>query len=328
MKKKNLFLLLTLLTSIFILLRPTKAQDTSITNYMPMAVGNVWIYSVSAMGPTCGCEKYIQTKIIGTVIKNARKYYLFQNIEKIIIGCSCSCINLPYDTNRVDSVSGNVNSYSVTGCSYSPFEIMIDSLRASLHDTIHFCFTSYPITCLNTDSVLMFGVRRAARGYGIVEFEGERIYKYVKDIGYASNFADGTWGSCNTTLLGCVINGVVYGDTSFALLSVNPVGTEIPKEYSLSQNYPNPFNPSTKIMFNIAPLLNQGGVAPKQVGDRVVTLKIYDLLGREVAILVNEQLKPGTYEVNFDGTNFSSGVYFYQLKADEFMDTKKLILMK
>jgi hypothetical protein len=102
----------------------------------------------------------------------------------------------------------------------------------------------------------------------------------------------------------------------------------IPESYSLDQNYPNPFNPSTKIKFDIAPLLNQGGVAPKQVGDRVVTLKIYDLLGREVAILVNEQLKPGTYEVNFDGTNFSSGVYFYQLKADEFMDTKKLILMK
>jgi hypothetical protein len=109
---------------------------------------------------------------------------------------------------------------------------------------------------------------------------------------------------------------------------VNPVGTEIPKEYSLSQNYPNPFNPSTKIMFNIAPLLNQGGVAPTLVGDGVVTLKIYDLLGREVTTLVNQQLKPGTYEVEFDGTNYPSGVYFYKLISGDFLDVKKLVLIK
>jgi hypothetical protein len=69
-------------------------------------------------------------------------------------------------------------------------------------------------------------------------------------------------------------------------------------------------------------------VAPTQVGDGVVTLKIYDLLGHEIAVLVNEQLKPGTYEVEFDGTNYPSGVYLYKLTTGDFSESRKMILVK
>ncbi len=94
----------------------------------------------------------------------------------------------------------------------------------------------------------------------------------------------------------------------------------IPEEYSLSQNYPNPFNPTTTISFsipNIASSFNSN-----------VTLKIYDLLGREVNTLVNEVKQPGSYQVQFDASELSSGIYFYALSAGDFYQTKKLVLLK
>lgn len=91
-------------------------------------------------------------------------------------------------------------------------------------------------------------------------------------------------------------------------------------DFSLFQNYPNPFNPQTKIKFDI----------PSNVKGQTsnVKLVIYDLLGREVTTLVNEELKPGTYEADWDGSNYSSGVYFYKLTAGNFIETKKMVLMK
>ncbi len=112
-----------------------------------------------------------------------------------------------------------------------------------------------------------------------------------------------------------------------------------PTKFSLSQNYPNPFNPTTKIKYTIPttpaslPLLGKEGIE-----GWLVTLKVYDILGNEVATLVNEYKSPGTYEVEFNSvgarhassnTNvLPSGVYFYQLKAGDFIETKKMILLR
>ena len=85
----------------------------------------------------------------------------------------------------------------------------------------------------------------------------------------------------------------------FGIINAN---LEIPKEFKLGQNYPNPFNPTTKIMFEIP--LSKGGILG------VVSLKIYDITGREIQTLVNEKLNPGTYEVTFDGSNFASRSLF------------------
>jgi len=98
-------------------------------------------------------------------------------------------------------------------------------------------------------------------------------------------------------------------------IGIQNISTEIPDKYSLSQNYPNPFNPSTNIKFEL----------PKS---NYVTLKIYDALGRETATLVNEKLAPGTYEVDWNGSNYSSGVYFYRLITDNFNETKKMLMIK
>jgi hypothetical protein len=96
-------------------------------------------------------------------------------------------------------------------------------------------------------------------------------------------------------------------------------------EFKLEQNYPNPFNPSTKIKFTIPTADN-----PLRGGARggLVTLKVYDILGNEIATLVNEELSAGEYEVEFDGKRLTSGIYFYTLKAGSFIQTKKMILLK
>ena len=95
---------------------------------------------------------------------------------------------------------------------------------------------------------------------------------------------------------------------------------KLPNDFALMQNYPNPFNPATKILYQIpnsADLRNQ-----------LVTLKVYDILGNEIIALVNKTQNAGYYEVEFNGINLSSGIYFYQLKAGNFVSTKKLVLIK
>jgi hypothetical protein len=107
-------------------------------------------------------------------------------------------------------------------------------------------------------------------------------------------------------------------------VGVENLSKRIPNKYSLYQNYPNPFNPVTKIKFDIA----GHPPYPPSKGEKMVTLKVYDILGKEIQTLVNEQLQPGSYEVTFDRSNLPSGVYFYQLKTGDFVATKKLILLK
>ena len=85
--------------------------------------------------------------------------------------------------------------------------------------------------------------------------------------------------------------------------------------FSLAQNYPNPFNPTTKIEYSIP-------------HSSLVTLTVYDILGREVATLVNEEKPAGNYEVEFDGSGLSSGIYFYKIRAGDYKSVKKMILMK
>lgn len=107
-----------------------------------------------------------------------------------------------------------------------------------------------------------------------------------------------------------------------------PIGIEnnhnVVYSFQLAQNYPNPFNPTTKISFSIP--LNKG--EPGGLSDGVVVLKIYDILGREAATLVNQQMKPGNYEVEWDGTSYASGIYFYKLTVGSFTNVKKMVLLK
>ena len=96
-----------------------------------------------------------------------------------------------------------------------------------------------------------------------------------------------------------------------------------PKEYALFQNYPNPFNPSTTIEYSLPSVETRRGVSSTNV-----SLIIYDILGREVATLVNQKQKAGNYEVVFNASHLASGTYFYRLVSGDFSKTKKFILLK
>ena len=105
---------------------------------------------------------------------------------------------------------------------------------------------------------------------------------------------------------------VKYSQTSIR----KPSNDYIPETYGLSQNYPNPFNPETKIKFDI----------PDKTQN--VKLSFFDALGKEIEVLVNEQMNPGSYEINWNASGYPSGVYFYTIKTDNYTDTKKMILVK
>ncbi|HEY5535198.1 MAG TPA: T9SS type A sorting domain-containing protein [Ignavibacteria bacterium] len=107
-------------------------------------------------------------------------------------------------------------------------------------------------------------------------------------------------------------------------VGITPIGNIIPSKFELEQNYPNPFNPVTKIKFSITALSFPN--AP--IGNPATVLRVYDILGREIRTLVNENLQPGTYEVTFDAGNIPSGIYFYKLSSGVFSDTKRMLLIK
>ena len=119
--------------------------------------------------------------------------------------------------------------------------------------------------------------------------------------------AKGIYAGFWTTMLAVLFDYVVITSAEDEI--------SLPISYRLFQNYPNPFNPSTTIKYSIPKL-------------SFVTIKIYDVLGSEVATLVNEEKPVGTYELNWNAANLPSGVYFYQLKAGSFVQTKKMLLLK
>lgn len=98
-------------------------------------------------------------------------------------------------------------------------------------------------------------------------------------------------------------------------IGISSIGTEIPKEYKMYQNFPNPFNPSTTINFDI-------------IKDGNVKIIIYDLLGREVETLVNMNISPGRYKIDFDASAYASGLYFYRITSGDFVDIKKMMIIK
>jgi hypothetical protein len=96
-----------------------------------------------------------------------------------------------------------------------------------------------------------------------------------------------------------------------------------PAEFILEQNYPNPFNPSTTIRYSVPTV-----IASEAKQSQLITLKVYDVLGNEVATLVNDEQQAGSHSVNFNSAGLASGIYFYKLQAGNFITTKKMVIMK
>ncbi len=142
---------------------------------------------------------------------------------------------------------------------------------------------------------------------------------YTRSISYMFITNSGTQFSVEAADTTSPNSGVIpiYGITfiNSNVTAINQADNNIPQNFLLDQNYPNPFNPSTQINYSIP-------------SAQKVTLKIYDELGKEVATLVNTEQAAGNYTVDFNASEFASGVYFYSIQAGNFMQMKKMILMK
>jgi hypothetical protein len=170
----------------------------------------------------------------------------------------------------------------------------------------------------------------------ILKTTGARILVVGMDVGVFYTTDEGaTWTGINSGLPNMQIADLKYHDPSGKLLAasygrgcwtfdlnsvigIQNYSNETPKTFTLQQNYPNPFNPQTKFKFGVPADKNNG----------VVKIAIYDITGKEVQLLVNSQLKAGTYEYQWDGSNYPSGVYFYRMTTGNYAETKKMVLVK
>jgi hypothetical protein len=126
--------------------------------------------------------------------------------------------------------------------------------------------------------------------------------------------ANGGWLDSDISISGLLIRRKLREAYESSTTSVETI-SQTPMNFELRQNYPNPFNPVTTIKYQMP---NAG----------IVTLKIFDILGREVATLVNEQKQPGKYDVQWNASNNSSGLYFYRIQTEKIVETKKMVLLK
>jgi hypothetical protein len=279
--------------------------DPGQVRYYPLQVGNLWVYNGFIWTyPEYEYYQFIR-KINTEVVKpNQKKYF---EVEEFYAGSSYS---MKY-YERIDSVNAKIYRFDEDSVQNDQ-EYLLDDLRAEPGDSVlSYRFNITPYTVIYSADTTFYQVDTHYKTYYSESLIGY-TYDLVKDFGITRVFNTFDFGSDDRTLKGAVLDGVLYGDTTITSIQdgINPAGY-----FSLAQNYPNPFNPVTNISFVIGHL-------------SFVTLKVYNALGSEVETLVNEEKPGGSYTVKFDGSNLSSGVYFYKLTSGNFNATKKLILLK
>lgn len=166
---------------------------------------------------------------------------------------------------------------------------------------------------LNTSEFKGYSVSRTGGPYDVNNIPPSSYRMICDRMGYFSAERNVTLGSVNLDTINFYLTGV-------SVIGIEPIGNNIPSEFKLGQNYPNPFNPSTSIEFSV----------PKKSlsQESEVRLAVYDMLGREIEVLLNNKLQPGNYRVSWNASKYSSGIYFYRIISKEFTDTRKMILIK
>ena len=189
---------------------------------------------------------------------------------------------------------------------------------------------AYAIVVDNAENVIVTGATQqpgSGSDYGTVKYNGANgNQQWVAFYNGTGNNEDRPYAivvdnADEPIVTGSSRNGSVFGTEDYLtikygsgpLVEIN--SNQTPSKFSLSQNYPNPFNPVTYIRFDVAFQTD-------------VHLSLYNILGKEIAVLVNQKLNPGSYEVSVNSEAFTSGVYFYRISMDDFTETKKMILVK
>jgi len=186
-------------------------------------------------------------------------------------------------------------------------------------------FPGYYVSTLITNGSLIFaGTGGNGTGYGIymsTDFGGSWINR---NQGF--NFPPAVYALliANNYIFAGTDTQSVWRRALPDIIGIKQISEIVPSKYSLSQNYPNPFNPTSIIRFQIPN--SENGKLKTENG--IVSLKVFDIIGKEVVTLVNEKLSPGVYEVTFDGGKLASGTYFYRLTTNGFSETKKMLMIK
>jgi hypothetical protein len=255
---------------------------------------------------------------------------------------SCSpntnCYRGDYDGITANPITSFSVWYDPRACNYRSMGGYFPDYAMKVNPTSHtitnqndsdFVFVSVPAVKLYTNSVTFSATVTPAPAAGTLAFTFlnksnnnllDSLTSYPDSLRLRIRATGGvTSGNYTVNILGKGPNGTpVHRRT--VTLTVTPVGlssneTEVPKDFYLYQNYPNPFNPTTDIRFDIA----KAGL---------VTLSVYDITGKKVADLVNENLNAGKHTVDFNAANFASGVYFYRIETSEYTSIRKMMLIK
>jgi hypothetical protein len=297
MKSKN-YTLLSLLCSIVFIFITTNltAQD-----YYPLEIGNRWDYERTYWVPYY--PQVIDTfsvEVIGdSLFSNGETYYVLNRPDltggKYVRADSDSDFVYYYDENDTDEDT----LYHLNAQPGEEWFLQFGAISFIRLDSISTSqIFTFPTTLLyhRLDGLILSYVTLSDK-FGPVSF-------------HSPGEPPGT-SSTGIHLIGCMIDSIEYGNP----VSVDATEPASPTKFSLSQSYPNPFNPSTSIHYSVSSL-------------QFVSLKVYDVLGNEIAILVNEEKTTGSYEVEFNATSLPSGVYFYRLQAGSFVETKKMVLLR
>jgi hypothetical protein len=319
MKKLSIILLLFLSNIYFAQIRIEYLNDVSEAfkkkyysqkrEYNPLHVGNIWEYH------HVGNKSLLTTRVVKDSIINGKKYFKkisYQNNPPTTNSVSwerndtASGVSFMLDFEDVNKNGDYLEELPLDSLE-NPFWSRYVTYKYSFQHPNHFSFSPGPKTILvkyrnwvkiESDTVLR----------QLIWFEGSFWEEYIiEKFGVYLIIIEAPIYVCK----GAIINGKKYG----TLVSVDDNDTPLPYELKLENNYPNPFNPSTVIKYQIP-------------ADGYTTLAVYDALGREVAVLVNEKKTRGYYNVTFNGKSLSSGVYYYLLTSGSKRINKSMILLK
>jgi len=280
--------------------------------WLPFNQGDMWVRYHELVNSLGDSSKWIsKSEVVGYKVLDNKVYN--KMLETIIYLDSSNSYGTSLKYFRVDSTNGIIYRSFFINDSLLDFESFLMDLMVEVGDTIPY---GHGLYLVSEEPFTQFGVSSSKRIFQTVPPTGQQI-ELVKSFGVV---IDSMWQPSDYigVLKGCIIDETLYGDTILVLVRDEKPLTPI--EFSLSQNYPNPFNPITTIKFSIP--------ADERRDRQNVGLKIYDVLGNEIATIVNEEKPAGSYEIEFDGNGLPSGMYFYQLKTGKFIQAKKMVLIK
>ena len=280
--------------------------------YNPLQVGNIWQYRFE------DDTTYWTTKVVKDSVINGKRYfkkinYQFDPPTKTFISWerndTVSGVSFMLDFEDVNNNGDFLEELPLDSLE-NPYWSRYKTYKYSFNDPF---FWSGEKTVLVEDTswVIIDGGDTVISRYFEIEelFWGEEI---AEGFGILYNLCESPMRWCT----GAIINGRQYG----TIVGVDKNLERAPSNFCLENNYPNPFNPSTTITYSIPQLPNQPYIK--------IRLLVYDALGREIATLVNQKQAPGKYSVKFNGSNLPSGVYFYTLRINNFVQSRKMILLR